>query len=84
MAKVVKPFTKAEFNKWLEDQRGWGSELEADGICDAEDAVYDVVQSYMSGFDDTGLRAAAYLKQQGCQDVTGALADYLYDVAYDK
>ncbi len=75
-------FTRAQFERWVKGFSGWGTELEGDGGCSAEDAVFDMVEGLVA-FPDEGMkRAILYLKKSGVTDVNGRLADDLHEVAH--
>ncbi len=73
----------AEYEKWVNSHSGWGSELEADGGCSAEDAVGDFVDGYVR-FPKAynSVEAIEYLKRSGVKDIRGRLADDFFDIAY--
>jgi hypothetical protein len=80
----LRPFTRRQFLRWLNKQSGWGTDLEGDGGCSAEDATADFTSALLGCPDPETQRVVAYLRSTGVTDVKGCLADYLFDVAHGK
>jgi hypothetical protein len=63
-----------------------GTDLESDyqGAVSCEDAAPNIAEGIVSFPDPEVVRALAYLRGTKVQDLKGCLADYLFDVCYEK